>query len=92
MGLYLLDEELGKHCSEPKSDPEHRIRFRCDPHFGVDAGLALTAKSISFPLRHPPSVSTSSAHAMQLQRRFYTPGILSRIRRKLLSQIGLDAD
>ena len=59
---------------------------------GVDAGLALTAKSISFPLRHPPSVSTSSAHAMRLQRRFYTPGLLSRIRRKLLKQIGLDAD
>lgn len=58
----------------------------------ADTGLALSAKSISFPLQHPPSVSPSSAHAMQLQRRFYTPGILSRIRRKLLSQIRQHAD
>ena len=51
---------------------------------GVDPGLTLPAQSIGFPLQHPPAVTASSAHAIQMQERFYTPGILSRIRRKLL--------
>jgi hypothetical protein len=63
--------------------------------FGVDAthttganpDLAHPAVSISFPLQHPPTIAANLSHAARLQRRFYTPSILSRIRRKLLSQL-----
>lgn len=59
---------------------------------GIDPGLTLPAQSIRFPLQHPPAITASSAHAMQLQRHFYTPNILSRMRRKLLLQFRIDAD
>lgn len=59
---------------------------------GANSDLAHVATSIGFPLQHPPTIAADSAHATRLQRRFYTPGLLSRVRRKLQSQFRSNAN
>ncbi len=53
----------------------------------ADADLLLSAGQMNFPLKHQPAIMAWPGHAKLMQSRFYTPGILPRIKRKLLSQI-----
>jgi hypothetical protein len=59
---------------------------------GENTDLSVPARSIDFPLLHPSSINALPAHAKQFHNRFYTPGILPRIRRRLLLQLGLNAN
>ncbi len=49
---------------------------------GADPDLTLPAHSLIFPLQHPPAVEPWPEHAMEMQRTFYTPNLLRRIRRR----------
>ncbi|MGA7856550.1 MAG: hypothetical protein WCA11_01390 [Terracidiphilus sp.] len=57
----------------------------------ADPGLTLPAASVEFPLRHPPAMTAWPAQAILAQRRFYTPNIPRRVRRKILSRLGPSA-
>jgi hypothetical protein len=59
---------------------------------GADPDLALLARSMNFPLLHPSSINAWPVHAKRFHNRFYTPGILPRIRRRLLLQLGLSTN
>ncbi len=54
-------------------------------------GLAVPAGAIEFPLQHPPAIMPWSAHAMQLQKTVFAPGILRRIHRKVTRLFGSTA-
>jgi hypothetical protein len=51
---------------------------------GPDPDRDLAAGSVSFPLRHPAAMTSWHQFAMKAQRRFYTPSIAWRIRRRIL--------
>jgi len=63
--------------------------------FGADAthtvtenpDYAIPAVQMQLPFRHPPEIAARLDHVRLLHRRFYTPGILRRIHRKLLKQL-----
>lgn len=63
--------------------------------FGADAthtitenpDYAIVAEAMYPPFRHPPDITVSTEHPKLLHRRFYTPTILHRIRRKILKQL-----
>jgi len=63
--------------------------------FGSDAthtskatpGLEIAAEAISFPLKHPDSIIEWPEHALEIQDRFFSPRVLRRLGRKLLSVI-----
>lgn len=52
----------------------------------IDPDRDLPAGPISFPLQHPPAITAWPDHAMKAQKRFYTPSIPWRIRRKILKR------
>lgn len=53
----------------------------------VVPGLEIAAESMCFPLKHPDRVSEWPPHALEIQNRFFSPRVLRRLGRKLLSVI-----
>ncbi len=49
-----------------------------------DPDLFIPTGPIDSPLRHPAEISPNSLHAKLVHSRFHTPGLLRRVRRKLL--------
>ena len=49
----------------------------------VDPITAIPARSLPFPLRHPPAITAWPEHAMEFQNRVYAPNIFRRAYRKL---------
>lgn len=52
----------------------------------ADVGLKVSAQSLSFPLTHPPALIDWPEFAKNMQRRFFTPNLMAKIRRRLLLQ------
>ncbi len=54
---------------------------KVDPILPVDTG------ALAFPLSHPPAITDWPERTMKMQKRFYTPSLLLRIRRKILYKL-----
>jgi hypothetical protein len=55
----------------------------------IEPGLELDARSIDFPLIHPPAITTWPAQEMGLQKRFYARNIFMGLRRRLIREYQL---
>jgi hypothetical protein len=74
----------------PRRNLIHNIGFGGDATHpqAPDLGLTLPAGAVDFPLKHPPAITAWPHQAIEVQRRFYTPNIPTRLRRKVLSKLG----
>jgi hypothetical protein len=48
-----------------------------------DPALRVVARTIDFPLHHPPAITAWPEHSLRAQKLLYTPGILRRLHRRL---------
>jgi hypothetical protein len=53
----------------------------------VDPILPVATGALDFPLIHPPEIADWPERTRKMQKRFYTPGLLLRIRRKILYKL-----
>lgn len=49
----------------------------------TDPALTVAARSVDFPISHPPAITAWPEHSLNAQRLLYTPGLMRRLHRRL---------